>query len=393
MEVLFARNNRQDIVYWSIDLNVDNKFPQIIIEHGIFGKKGIIHVDEIKEGKNIGKSNYRTPFAQANSEIKSRIHHKRREGYKSVEDLGIANTGDKFQLLNLLQQILPPYNLDLDNTLKPMKAQKFEPGCMKYPALAQPKYNGIRAVMRLEKVENGLFPEEKITIRSKEGLIYDKVDHIITKDLFNLFKEYDNLIIDGELYIHGEYLQNIRSAAMNKSNPLNSLVNFITFDLGSEESQMERMEKLCFLNLKEVSPSIVTSTYSFINTDNEAIDYMETCIKHGFEGAILRDLSATYQFGKRPMTMRKLKKFSDAEFEVIDIIEADKNPGVAVFVLKNDINEEIFKSNPIGTTDQRKEYLTNKSKYIGTKATVKFYERTADGIPFHSNVITIRNYE
>jgi len=40
------------------------------------------------------------------------------------------------------------------------------------------------------------------------------------------------------------------------------------------------------------------------------------------------------------------------------------------------------------------EYLRNKDKYVGKLATVKYYERSGvDCVPFHANVITIRNYE
>ena len=32
-------------------------------------------------------------------------------------------------------------------------------------------------------------------------------------------------------------------------------------------------------------------------------------------------------------------------------------------------------------------------KYIGNKVTAKFYERTINNIPFHANVVGLRNYE
>ena len=55
------------------------------------------------------------------------------------------------------------------------------------------------------------------------------------------------------------------------------------------------------------------------------------------------------------------------------------------------INDEIFECNGTGTVEEKVKILENKP--ISKFATVKFYERTKNGIPFHANVIGIRDYE
>ena len=93
--------------------------------------------------------------------------------------------------------------------------------------------------------------------------------------------------------------------------------------------------------------------------------------------------------------MRKLKKFNDAEFKVLDIVEFGTR-GATVgygckFILQNDITDAIFECNPIGDVSTKQEYVLNKEDYFGKLVTVKFYERTKNGLPLHANVIGIRN--
>jgi hypothetical protein len=91
--------------------------------------------------------------------------------------------------------------------------------------------------------------------------------------------------------------------------------------------------------------------------------------------------------------MRKYKKFDDAEFLIVDVIPYEKDPYLAKIICRNDINDLMFETIPIGNKEIRHNYLVNKEKYIGKLATVKFYERSIYGLPFHSNLIGIRDYE
>ena len=69
----------------------------------------------------------------------------------------------------------------------------------------------------------------------------------------------------------------------------------------------------------------------------------------------------------------------------------DKVGFSVVLVCQNDINDLTFESTVVGTTEERKQLIDNPP--IGKMVTIKFYERTKNGIPFHSNVIGIRDYE
>ena len=73
--------------------------------------------------------------------------------------------------------------------IKPMLAHKFNPDKAVFPALLQPKLDGVRCVFTKE----GAF--------SRTGKEFKNVDHII-KTLKPLFKKYPYIRLDGELYNH-----------------------------------------------------------------------------------------------------------------------------------------------------------------------------------------------
>ena len=313
------------------------------------------------------------------------------------------------------------YHSGTDNetgNLTPMKAQKFQLNKFKYPAYAQPKINGVRAFIIWGTVVTGkgMFTESKkqAMILSKDGHRYvlPKIEQLFTENMFTDVDAYD-----GELYIPGFKLNEVRrcipmiNARGTLSQPSGNpdLVQFWNFDIGVENlSQRDRLVSLVHISSdNRYNFNITTNTMfdsksyrwiyvnsKIVNNDDEVIAYTNMAINAGFEGAVIRDMEAEYAFGSRPKTMMKVKRFQDAEFEIIDIVSKVNEPDSALFVCRNDINDATFKVNPMGTLTERKEYLTNKVDYIGKKATVKFYERSGvKDVPFHASLITVRNYE
>ena len=232
------------------------------------------------------------------------------------------------------------------------------------------------------------------------------------------------MVFDGEIYIRGEKVTTIGGAARNPKNIYHEKLQFVNFDLSIPDLTNKDRDKLRFSVWEEyrskkssVSHNVMTGRIwenltpeghgmwdkfnliilnsDTIYDDNQALAYMQRCIDCGFEGAIIRDLHTEYKFGSRPATMMKLKKFDDAEFECIGV-EHTGNPDDKVgfnvrLVLKNDINDLVFSCTLTGTVNERLDILNNPP--IGKSVTVKFYERTKNGLPFHANVVGIRDYE
>lgn len=351
-------------------------------------------------------------------EMESLIRKKLKQGYVEITNFENVN----------YDSILGMANTDLDNHPKPMKAQPFKLGKFDYSeyAFGQPKINGVRCFIIWGTVHEGegMFAKttEQAIILSKEGNRY-VLPHI--EKLFNklMFQSVD--AYDGELYIPGYTLNQIKASipminhkgTLSKPSGKPELVQFWMFDIADDnKSQVNRLALINYmsdgyfnniaitqnsvndhLNLKS---NIVIVQSKVIYNDSEALAFANNAIAAGFEGAIIRNIDATYNFGQRPRTMMKIKLNSqgmavqDAEFEVIDVIPKPNEPETGLFICKNDINDETFKCNPEGTFKQRAEYLINKHKYIGKLATVKFGERSGiKRVPFHANVITIRDYE
>lgn len=120
--------------------------------------------------------------------------------------------------------------------------------------------------------------------------------------------------------------------------------------------------------------------------------YHEKCVANGYEGVIVRNLDGKYEFGFHSNDLIKLKTFDDAEFEIVDVVEATgRDAGTAVFVCKCKGGE--FNVKPQGTRELRAEYFKNGDKLIGKKVTVQYQGLSDDGIPRFPSAISIRDYE
>ncbi len=425
MNVLYKKDSKGKILQWEASV-VQNKFGvTIVIKSGELGGKLTTTTRENIKGKNINKANETTPVTQAEADVTSLYKKKQREGYKSLQALKYPFDLEAFQVIdlqNFLNTNLKIDTRDLDGNLKPMRAQQYyrsnkgtldkvsktysgwtdptgkvwddrkyyyllnpyvqKPNnalIMKFPALIQPKINGVRATISLDT--NGC-----VQILSKEGLKYDirhisdvfeQYKHLFVVSNFDEIEEMD-IIFDGELYIHDEKLQVI-SSAVKSFNMNTPRVVFIAFDLAIPNVKNLRRFQLLkhlleFTSERLDSPIEVVKTH-LIGHDTQAQEKTDQYIQDGYEGSILRNPNGLYQFGKRPMDMVKLKRTVDEEFTIIDIVGQDKNPELGLYVCRTKQGKE-FKVTPKGDRDFKELILFQKHLYIGKPLTCTFYEYT-----------------
>jgi len=401
--ILFRKDINNNIRYWLSNIISKNQI-------------------EIKYGKVTTKSDFNSTnehlkiiqCPNSNIENTKIIRNKLNQGYKVIN---FNYEDDDFHLtdvqINDINSQLGKYATDSNNNLKVMLCTPFVKDTLTYPVLAQPKINGVRATIKLERVSTGegFFEvhEFKPVIRSKSGLQYC-LPHI--EKYFNDVMFYDNdieLKYDGELYIpntklniirrHIPYINSYNTITKSELEP--NLIQFWSFDLCIPDiTQKSRLLMLTnkilpfdiSLLMRNKVP-VISLPSQLIKSDSEALTFRDYCISLGFEGCVLRSLDAEYSFGNKPKYIMKYKKEITSEFIIVDIVSKTKEDS-GMFVLKNDINECTFVCNPEGTLEERTEYLRNKDKYVGKLATVKYYERSGvNCVPFHANVITIRNYE
>jgi hypothetical protein len=381
---LFARDIKGNIKEWNIALltNTEAKIST--------GRLNGNLIETIIESPHIEK------------EIASRIAKKRKEGYVSLDDLKYTPYTN-LTINSYLESNLPIFNTDHNNNLKPMKCQKFQEGKITYPAIAQPKLNGLRCVLRWETNELGegmfKYKHESAKLRTKEGLEYH-MPHItdgLSKHLF-VTADGTDLAYDGELYCHGMGLNKIKASCPmintrgTLSNPSEdpSNISFHCFDVAIPD--VLQYDRLFFREELRNHNNIHVVGHIFVHSDEEVLAFRDQCIIGGYEGCVVRDIHSEYAFGFRPNFIRKCKKYLDSEFLIIDLIPKPTDDSLPLFILKNDINDETFECNPTGDWTTQREWMEDRLNLIGKWATVKYMERSGvKKVPFHANVITIRN--
>lgn len=373
--------------------------------------------------------------------ISSEIKRKKDRGYVSELELNIHSKDYESvnQLADLINQKLPKFVTDADNVNKPMKCQKFRSGVFNYGkngAIGQPKINGVRCTVRLTEVDNGLFGTTKeVVLKSKEGIRYNikHIEEAFMKYVF-CFDEFKNIAFDGEIYKYGEKNTSIGGAARNPKNPIHKDLQFVCFDLSIPDLSNEERNTLkhkiltlsrfraktdhndCIFTQKTIYEHRFSASFIIVDLcdeivygDDQTENLRDRCLDQKYEGCVIRSKDSQYQFGYRPVTMMKAKRWEEGEFLCLDIttdvitkeIRGElKTTEYAKFICKNDLNDETFEVKPtsvhnnvIDETMTSPYILSHKDEFIGKMLSIKFYERTDKKIPFNANVFGVRNYE
>jgi len=398
--ILYKRNAKGEPLVWSIGTTPDG---DIVVDYGAVA--GNIHSEVVN--KKLVKAN----------EIESRIKAKRKEGYKELSELKDNGPnhidGDKFALLNYLNTYLPKNNTTSEGFVLPMLAKvlKDNKPFTKRSYLGQYKINGVRCNIGAER-QNDMFKPIRLRYWSREGTEWtDKLSYLddiilpaIKEDLLDAMLD-EGACLDGELYLPGYKVNDINSFVKNVKLPQHYQLQFWCYDISIENMSYEKrlefrkdnISRLCYTfdtyeqHLNNKSQLVLLPDFVVNNLD-DAVRRRDNFISLGFEGLIVRDTAAEYQFGGRNLAMLKYKRVDDAKFKIIDVIPEGVRTHLCKFVLQNDINDAKFECT--GNFDHsRQEYiLLNKDKYVGKYATVAFRERSGvHNLPFHAKVVSINN--
>jgi DNA ligase-1 len=352
--VLYKKTSIGALQFWQIKTNEN----EIIVTYGQLGTSSPqVTTDVIAKGKNLGKINATTPAQQAHLEATARWEKHLKSGYvQSKED---AEQG----------------NLDavIEGGILPMLAHTFSKQGDKivYPALCQPKLDGIRCIC--------IISQGKCTLWSRTRKLITGVPHI-NRALEDLFPNQD-IMIDGELYNHS-YKKDFEKIVsfVRQEAPIagHEVVQYHIYDYPhATMKQEDRTKFLQGLALKD--PLILVETVE-VNNEDEMMACFDDFLKQGYEGLIARNKKGLY-VNKRSYDLQKVKIFDDAEFKIIGIEEGrGKLAGHAIFVCETSEGNS-FKAKMKGDTERLKEYFDNHSLWEGKKLTVKYQGLTAYGIP------------
>lgn len=383
---LFKRDNKSKIRVVSLDLNVhqceDGDFYSITGESGLFGgkmtKRPLVTIDRGKVKRSVKEQ----AELQWNSLILSYLD----KGYKTSDMLGIINISDNSEV----ESKVPQQNTDQSGNLKPQLAKHYKDVSnfnWNKTWYASYKYDGVRAM--LFKKDN------KIQTSSRGGKDYNvAATHIINDPrVIEIFNVHPDLILDGELYIHGKPLSYISGLCrLETLDEKHKELEFHCYDVVKEDIDFGKREILLNI-LKPNTPE--TSKIKFvehhiISGKDNIMKLHQKAIEEGYEGLVLRDPLQSYKCGSRDR-MFKIKEFTDGEFKILDIVDGLRDEDLCFLMETSEGNQ--FKAKPTGDRELKKWYREHIDELKGEMGTVKYFGFTTTDkpVPNLPVFLTVRN--
>lgn len=355
LPTLFKAAKAGENVQWSIETNATS----YIETYGRVGGKMQVH-EHKAEPTNVGRANERNQKEQAEFEAKAKWQLKLDKGYR--EDQGEVD----------------------DVPLLPMLASKFKDrkGKFSYPVYLQPKLDGNRCIAK---------PDGSLI--SRGGKTYN-VPHI-SKQIKALNLKYP---IDGELYIHGESLQNIISyVKKDHGDGTTQKLNFVVYDVVIPGKAFPDRLKYILENVPkkfelEMEGKVAHLTTTTVNSEKAVLEQEAYLVKNGYEGAIVRTMDLMYESNHRSNNLMKVKSFQDDEFEVVGFKKADNGKVIWTCLTKGK-DKASFDCYHKCTLAAGQELFKNAKSYVGKKLTVKYFKILISGKPEFPVGICFRNKE
>lgn len=339
LPTLFKYTSKGQVQQWTISHQDDYFWT----EEGIQGGTLTISKPTYCKAKNVGRANATTPVEQAKAEAKAKWQKKVDGGYNEVL------TKDK-------------------KFFEPMLAHevsKYEKLLFTVRTFIQPKLDGLRAI------------SEDNSLNSRNGKPYN-IPHLYQNEF----------TLDGELYNHEFHddFNKIVSLCKKQTPDADELkeqeakVQFWTYDFPSHKGVFSAR----YAALKNALTQLKNPSYKLVPTyevKNQAdIDkYHDLFLEQGFEGSILRLDLGEYE-NKRSKQLLKKKDFIDEEFKIIGAMEGEGGRAGTIGYFFVDLGDgKVCKTNVKGNFEYLAEVWKDKEKYIGTKATIKYFNRTPDG--------------
>jgi DNA ligase-1 len=346
-KTIFKKDSKEKFRF----LTISTEGNKIIQVSGLVDSPNpVTNISECR-GKNTGKANETTAEQQAVAEATAKIKKKLEEGYyESIEE---AEGG---------------------NLVLPMLAKDFvkEEKKVVYPALAQPKLDGMRCLKTQE------------VLRSRKNKVIDTMAHIASE-----LNEWSDTF-DGELYAHGDNFQR-NMELIKKYRPGESeTVKYHVYDmvlpnLGFMDRYiiLKTLIETCQPQHIELVPTVI------VNNKEELLAVHKENLELGYEGTMVRWGNEGYQVNKRSSSLLKFKDFEDIACTIVDVEASEKRPDQGIFICALE-DGRTFGCGMRFSHEQRAEFLSNKQDYIGQTAEVRFFEYSTEGIPRFPVAVGIR---
>lgn len=361
-ETLYKKNTQGGLEEWSIHVvQEEGMHPRIVTHFGELEGKTQVTEDVIKEGKNVGKKNETTPWTQALAEAQSKWEKKVKTGYvKKIEDAKAGKIDSSF----------------IKGGIAPMLAHSYaDHGTkMAFPCLGQPKLDGIRCLA----IKSG--PSVSLWSRTRKEIT--SCPHII--DAINAAYDCD-IILDGELYTHdykNDFEKIISAVRKDKPSPEALKVQYHIYDRADVPWGFhERFQSIFDLNQDPLSSVLyLVDTLPVMGVD-DVTNKFSMFSSQGYEGLMLRNPDSKYE-NKRSYHLMKVKEFQDEEFKIVDVEEGrGKLQGLVGAFTCVTKEGKYFSVKPMGNQEESRKYILDPDLAVGRFLTVKYQNKTAEGIP------------
>ena len=371
---LYKYNSKNKILEWwvtNLRENEDCTFS-FDIKYGQQGGKIITKERRVVNGKNKGKSNETTIQQQTELEI----------GYlyqKQLDDGYVQNIDDYVE------------------PRRPMLAHKYQDRGKSVDwekdNYASTKLDGIRCFIFVDNDGN-------CTFESRTGKEFKYFQHI---ELEVQSKNITNAILDGELYSENISFEKICSLVNSDDYvPEEDVeIKFYIYDMilnnNLDETFENRYKRYSSIFDTNIENHIISVTQTLVKSEEDMKILAAQFVSENYEGLMLKQGDAKYDFGKRSVALLKYKEMHSAEFKIKDIFVAENDPDrVQIELYINPENtEETFK---IGTLKGNKEdnynnYYCNRDNLINKWLTVNYQTLTSYGVPLFPVGIGIREGE
>ena len=261
------------------------------------------------------------------------------------------------------------------------------------PYYLQAKLNGNRC--RVEANHEG------VSLYTSQGNIFKSVPHInqlLESIIYNPniapLASYSQLVLDGELYIHGVPLNKIRSITSRTTglHPDYSTMEFHIFDVLFKDRPMEQEHRDTLLDriedLVHGASSLKVVKRVIRSTKEGIVDFLKECYGEGYEGIVVRNKDGFYET-KRSTNIMKLKPRYTDEYRIVGFkeevaINGDPKGSLGALQLSDMDGKKFWVgTGSFLTRDMRFLLWQDRHKLIGKIAVIKYQELTgARGVPY-----------
>jgi len=282
--------------------------------------------------------------------------------------------------------------------IKPMLARSYKAdrAADLFPAFAQPKLDGYRCLAIHQPNRPAL-----LFSRNQKSFsvphIADAVLRMISLHDLLLAKD-QNIILDGELYLHGCSFGDVQSLITREGHPDQTKLSYYIYDCFLPNDPNARMG-----TRQQILDAIITK-YRYehkrndlvrvpnirVNTPAQYDKAHSLFVEQEYEGSILRTMGTVYE-QKRSSSLLKRKDFLEGDYYISEINRGQgKNANAAIFTCLTPQREE-FTVTAHGNYEEKSIPIIHPKRYLGKFLTVKYQELTEDGIPRFPVALGLKN--